>query len=358
MNAQHNISSSYAETLAPVRIANVISIDSTSAVIGATLDYYGLRTFDTIRQSYDMTPTGKTYAAALRQFFEWVHATGRHVGTLTHMDLEQYSARFAVKNENGKSIYSPATRKVYLTAVRQFFKMMAAELNVPNPSANIKPVRVHTDGTHSHKPFTPDQESALLESVRMGTTYTTPKRGTQRTTSDAANRRDYAIVRLLDKMGLRTIEVIRLDVGDLHIEGETYVLDVRGKGDRPRTLPVPPNTLSAIMDYIRHERRGAKPSDPLFVSLDHRPEHNGQRMTTATISRMAKRHARAIGVDDKQHTAHSLRTTCGCRIFTATESITDVQMALGHADPKTSEIYARDAMAETFRKNSPLFMID
>jgi integrase len=359
MNTQHAISNDYVTPAAPapVLMPNAVSLDNPAAVIGTVLDYYGLRSMNG-RGEYDVTVTGRTYAAALRQFFAWVHATGRHMSKLTHTDIEQYSARFAVKNDNGKPLFAPSTRKVYLTAVRQFYKMLSAELGIMNPAANIKRVRIQTDGTHHHKPFTPAQETALLESARTGDNYVTDKRGTEKKRGENVCRRDFAIVRLLDKLGLRTIEVVRLDVGDLRVDGDGYVLDVRGKGDKPRTMVVPPNTLSALLDYIKNDRKGAKASDPLFVSLDHRPEHNGQRMTTATISRMVKRHAVAVGAYDSRHTAHSLRTTCACRIYTTTGKITDVQLELGHSDPKTSEIYARDAMVEQNRKNSALYLID
>jgi integrase/recombinase XerD len=99
--------------------------------------------------------------------------------------------------------------------------------------------------------LTPDQVEAVLAAVRAN-----PKHG----------RRDYAMMLLLARLGLRTPEVITIQLND--IEWRAGELLVLGKGQRHDRVPIPPDVGEALTAYIRHDRVSTSPS--LFVSL-HAP---------------------------------------------------------------------------------------
>jgi integrase/recombinase XerD len=69
---------------------------------------------------------------------------------------------------------------------------------------------------------------------------------------DAVSRRDYAILRCLHDLGLRTVEVSRLQLDDFDWTAGT--VRVRGKGHRVDVMPIPALTGSAIVSYLRHGR--------------------------------------------------------------------------------------------------------
>jgi len=66
-------------------------------------------------------------------------------------------------------------------------------------------------------------------------------------------RRDYAILLLLARLGLRAREVVRLTLEDL--DWQAGLITVRGKGGRHSKMPVPLDVGQAIADYLRNARR-------------------------------------------------------------------------------------------------------
>jgi integrase/recombinase XerD len=68
----------------------------------------------------------------------------------------------------------------------------------------------------------------------------------------------------------------------------------------------------------------------LFVSNSNNSQ--GERITTKTISRLTKEGLRAIGIDDRTITAHSLRHTAATNLIRSGASLQDTQMMLRHAD--------------------------
>jgi integrase len=70
--------------------------------------------------------------------------------------------------------------------------------------------------------------------------------------NDAISRRDYAILRCLHDLGLRTVEVARLQLADFDWKAGT--VRIRGKGHRVDVMPVPALTGEAIVSYLRQGR--------------------------------------------------------------------------------------------------------
>ena len=83
--------------------------------------------------------------------------------------------------------------------------------------------------------------------------------------------------------------------------------------------------------------------EPLFVSTSNR--NNGGRLTTKTISTMCKEGLRAIGLDAREYTAHSLRHTTAVMLL-KNGTIQDVQSVLRHQSPTTSQIYTKSVEEE------------
>ena len=80
-----------------------------------------------------------------------------------------------------------------------------------------------------------------------------------------SGRRDRAIVLLLVRLGLRRVEVARLELGD--IDWRAGVITVVGKGNRAEQLPLPVEVGEALVDYLRLDRPRDLSSRAVFVSL-------------------------------------------------------------------------------------------
>jgi len=98
----------------------------------------------------------------------------------------------------------------------------------------------------------------LTESVRNH-----PKRG----------KRDYAMLLLMVIAGLRAREVVRVRLNDIHWEEKEML--IRGKGLENKEHPLTDKTLSAIKEYIEHERKGDSEYLFLTIKAPHRPYKDG-----------------------------------------------------------------------------------
>lgn len=308
----------------------ILSIDSLENAIDVFLSF---------QQVNNQTP--ETYKRALRVFFSpkhnkngeivgWVYRTGRTIANLTRADLLAFIQDMKA---DGKS---PNTINSYMTAIRQFYAFCELHGITTNIAKGIKRIPTTNTEEHEKSDFTPSQASNIL-SVSEN------------------NKRDHAIMMLMMICGLRTIEVVRANIGDIELIGETYVLTVHGKRDKKRRVPIPSETWSAVNAYLFTERRGAKNSDPLFVSVSNRS--NGERMTTRSVSRIAKDNIRAVGINDSRHTAHSCRhTALGCIVSEQNDDPNKMQTAqnlAGHTDPATTWIYVKQQAQRDFLRNAP-----
>ena len=151
-------------------------------------------------------------------------------------------------------------------------------------------------------------------------------------------KRDYAIFTLMVTCGLRTIEVSRADIKDLGIVGGSPVLYVQGKGREEKTeyVKLEEHVEGAIRDYLA-ERGKASPDAPLFVSLSNNSHE--KRLTTRSISAIAKTAMQEAGYDSERLTAHSLRHTAVTISLLQGKDITEVQQFARHANINTTMIY-------------------
>jgi integrase/recombinase XerD len=286
----------------------------------------------------DVKPSSKSlYGRTLRQYFAWVDAKGLQHGSITRINILQY------KEDLLAGGHSPLTVGSYLTAVRKFYAWAEANRYYLNVAAGIKTPKKNQ--VFEKEVLTGSQTKELNTYYRNKLTDTT-----------AAAVRDYAIVTLIQLTGLRTIEVARANVGDMAIRNERRVLLIQGKGrdSKDQLVVLTEAAYNAITAYLS-ARVGAKAGEPLFLSNSN--NNRGKRLTTRHISGLVKEGLRAIGLDDRRYTCHSLRHSVGTMIYTKTGRLDDVQIALRHSSPATSQIYARKAMLNAAIDNSPLELI-
>jgi integrase/recombinase XerC len=159
--------------------------------------------------------------------------------------------------------------------------------------------------------------------------------------SSESGARDYAILCLMLTTGLRTISVINANIEDLRTLGDITVLYYQGKGhtEKAEFVKIEQPVETAIRSYLQlRATRGAQ--DPLFASAAHR--NGGERMTTRSISRIAKNALKAAGLDSDRLTAHSMRHTFATQALLNGANVQEVQQALGHKSITTTMIYAHN----------------
>jgi len=152
----------------------------------------------------------------------------------------------------------------------------------------------------------------------------------------ATGRRDYAILLLLARLGLRSSEVLSLELGD--IRWRTGEVLIRGKGSRRDLLPLPRDIGASIARYLRLDR-GIRPTQRVFLrTYAPRVPLTGP----ASIGHIVRRTLAQAGVERPPHiAAHLFRHTLASRMLQQGADLREISEALRHRAPSTTEIYAK-----------------
>lgn len=274
-------------------------------------------------QQQDVKTTSRElYRRAVTQFFEWVNATGRVIAALTIADVIAYKEHLL---SAGKSTLTVGG---YVNAIRRFYGWAEANKLYPNIAKGV-----HAPKRKQEFRKQPLSVGKVAELLRY---------------EQGQSPRDYAIINLMARTGLRCVEVTRANIGDITYLGadNTRVLMVQGKGRdaKDNYVVLPDAAYMPIREYLT-TRKGEPENAPLFVSESNHTA-NGGRLTTRTVSAIAKKGLQSVGLDNKAFTAHSLRHTAGTNILRAGGTLEQAQMCLRHANPATTQIYARMALNE------------
>lgn len=165
----------------------------------------------------------------------------------------------------------PLRDKTPSSHLRNFFRYLFQTDQIATNLASGIPSVAQRHGTRLPRHLTPEQVDTLLGTVR---------------TETSQGRRNYAMVLLLARLGLRPPEVIALQIDD--IDWRSGEIVVRGKGAHHDRLPLLPEVGAALADYIRQDR--VTTSRALFVAqrAPHRPFKDAQVLNTLLKEAFAK----------------------------------------------------------------------
>lgn len=287
---------------------------------------------DSFIQAQDVKLSSKElYRRTLKQYFNWIDNKNYLLSEIARPQLLEY------KDELLNSGMSSLTVGSYITSVRRFYEWAEANKFYPNVAKGIKTPKRKQQ--FKKQPLLPEQATALLNFYQ-----------------DKALR-DYAIITLLLRTGLRTIEVIRANIEDITFKGSQRVLLVHGKGrdEKDNFVLLTEKAYQPIAEYLA-TRGKVNSSEPLFTSSSNNSK--GDRLTTRTISYIAKEGLKAIGLDERSFTAHSLRHTTAVNILRGGGSLEQAQFTLRHSNPATTQIYTATLNEERRLQNSGEALID
>jgi site-specific recombinase XerD len=148
-------------------------------------------------------------------------------------------------------------------------------------------------------------------------------------------RRDYALLLLLARLGLRASEVLALELGD--IDWRAGVLTVRGKGRYYDQLPLPSDVGEAIATYIRQDRPCCSTRR---VFIRSRAPHRGFAHPSS-LSTIVCRAVRRAGLQPNHKGTHLLRHSLATGMLRRGASLAEIGQILRHRAPNTTEIYAK-----------------
>ena len=272
---------------------------------------------DLFLREQDITEASRaTYQRALRQFVVWLRETGRdqRMATLQREDILAYK-------ESLQATKTASTVSCYLTAVRRLFGWLESRKAYPDITRGVKGAKKAKG--HRKDCLTPGQIRQVLDGVDKST---------------VEGLRDFALLNLLFRTGLRTVEIARAQIADLRQEAGTAVLWIQGKGrdEKDDFVLLVEETLQPLREYLA-ARGTVSEAEPLFVSLSDR--NAGQALTTRSLSRIVKEAFRRVGLDDSRLTAHSCRHTAITLAVSGGASLEQAQAMARHSDPKVTMVY-------------------
>jgi len=262
--------------------------------------------------------TKQAYEAGLRTYRIW------HVAFKNYSEMKFTSERILEFKQEKIDKVSPNSIRIYLASLKSFFSWAEKERHImPNPMAGIRSPRPPKEYTKI--PLTKDEAEKLLSSIDR---------------NSISGKRNFAIVNLMLYLGLRRIEIIRLDVCDIvsGINGNEIRIFGKGCTSKDKTLPLPGFIFDIIEDYLLKRERYC-PTDPLFPSTAYR--NNNGRLSDRFVSGKVKELMRHAGVNDPRISCHSLRHTAAVLLIKSGCPHIQVQTLLRHTSAEVTRIYTR-----------------
>jgi integrase/recombinase XerD len=218
------------------------------------------------------------------------------------------------------ALFSPARAKTATTALRSFLRYIRYCGGTQYDLAGAVPAVPNWSMTGIPRAMAPDHIRAVLDSCRRNT---------------AIGRRDYAILILLARLGLRASEIVALALDDIDWDGGSIA--VVGKGNQPAVLPLPSDVGEAVAQYLQWGRPDCA-SRSLFLRANAPIRGLGRQTTIAKIVGAAIRRA---GVKTPRGGSHQLRHAFAVDMLRHGATLTEIGSLLRHRHPKTTGIYAK-----------------
>jgi len=240
--------------------------------------------------------TRRAYRVDVRQFTRWLGARGVALDEIDVRVLAEYASELG----RGRPKLAPATVSRKLAAVRSFLRYTLGRSRVPDIPLAPRRSRRLPDTLRT------DDVDALVDGLDG---------------QDPLGLRNRALVELVYSAGLRSAEVIGLDLADVDFEQE--LVRVRGKGGKERVVPLGEEAAYRLACYLREGRpslaRGA--IDALFLSV------RGRRLDTSTLRRLVAH-------------PHRLRHAFATHLLEGGADLRTIQELLGHSSLSTTQVYS------------------
>ena len=217
-------------------------------------------------------------------------------------------------------LLSPARAKAATTALRSFFRYLRSRGETQFDLVAAVPTVPNWSMTGIPRAIAPEHIRAVLASC---------------TRDNPVGRRDYAILLLLARLGLRASEIVSLTLNS--IDWETGTIVVVGKGRQLAAMPLPVEVGEAIADYLRQGRPVCS-HRALFLRAcaPVRGLASGQTVTTIVGAAITR-----AGIDTRHRGAHQFRHALAAAMLRGGATLTEIGSVLRHHHVKTTGIYAK-----------------
>ncbi|MEE4245533.1 MAG: site-specific tyrosine recombinase XerD [Kangiellaceae bacterium] len=253
--------------------------------------------------------TLNSYRTDLKKFVEWLSQRAKSIEQVSASDLQEYLAwRYQQK------LTARSTAR-FLSSTRRFYGY-CVQHNIVTEDPTITIVAPKLGRSIPYTLTEQDVEKLL----------------------DAADQsiiglRDHAMIELMYSSGLRVSELVNLEMSQLSLR--QGVVQVVGKGNKERLIPVGEVALEAVENYLtaaRPDLLAESVSNYVFLST------RGKNMTRQTFWHRIKHLAKVAGIT-KALSPHTLRHAFATHLLNHGADLRTLQLLLGHSDLSTTQIY-------------------
>ncbi|WP_204122439.1 site-specific tyrosine recombinase XerD [Lacticaseibacillus mingshuiensis] len=270
--------------------------------------------------------TQTSYQQDLREFSAWLEAQQIQSVPEERQVIEEFLAAQS-------TLKAASSMSRMISAMRKFYRYLMRESRITeDPMALID----------SPKP-----------AQHLPATLTTPEIERLMAAPDTATPlglRDRAIFELMYATGLRVSEVVDLQLGEMHLA--LNLLQVTGKGDKQRIVPISPQAVEWVQRYLdvaRPPLTKKTAPDEVFVNF------HGHKLTRQGIWKNLKAYIAALNIQ-KDVTPHTLRHSFATHLLENGADLRVVQELLGHSDISTTQIYthlSNKKLVEVYHNTHP-----
>ena len=256
--------------------------------------------------------TVASYMRDIRQFAGWLHEEEEtEVVDAAQLHIQEFLSHL---EEEGRSA---ATRSRALASLKNFYAYA-----VSTGFLTESPVReIRVDRGEKKLPQVLSSREVELLLAQPGST-------------DPKGIRDKAMLEVMYATGIRVSELIGLDIDHVNLEGGIIKCQ---SGKKSRTIPLYPEALRALTDYIREVRSVllAEPTErALFVNI------GGARMSRQGFWKILK-HYQASARIEKEITPHTLRHSFAVHLLENGADLGSLQELMGHSDISSTQMYTQ-----------------
>lgn len=261
-------------------------------------------------------------AASIRLYGEAVGRFLEHVFGDAEVLLNQLIASDVIGfvQVDAARLHHPKRAQVMTTALRSFLQYGRYCGDIITDLHSCVPTVANWSMAGIPKTISPSQVQRLLAGCNQ---------------QSATGIRDYAILLLISRLGLRASEVVQLTLED--IDWSEGVIHIRGPAQRVDLLPLPADVGTALADYLRCGRPAYATRNVFIKTKAPRREFRGP----SSISCLVRRALLRAEIDTPTKGAHLLRHSLATQMLGGGASLGEIAEILRHRNPQTTTIYAK-----------------
>ncbi len=269
--------------------------------------------------SLDLAKTSKqSYRMGVKLFLNWLNDKG--ITEPEKQNVIDYKQHLINKD------LSTFSQHVYLCAIRSFFRWLEKTGQYSDMACDVLADKFPKGKKFYRKHLTAKEIHSLLKSVH---------------TTSITGLRDYAIINLLSRTGIRSVEASRANLGDIKkVDGELRLyVQQKGSDSKDHYVRLMVNAHEPIRNYLTARlARGIihNRNDPLFVSEGN--NNIAGRLSSIAIGQIIKRYMVNAGFGDG-YSCHSLRHSAVTLAIGGGSDIIAASRMTGHSNPKTTMLY-------------------